>query len=129
MLLLHFWLSKAFSFIAFPAETFVSKWIGNYHFYTNETSEKTRKLIISTITNTLSDKSTPVGKEIAKLPQSIASHITNTVETCPFNIGTTDSPVIHWAIYLNSPSQMTPRNTAAGWRLPLTPPGIMMTLA
>ena len=43
LLLHHFWLSKAFSFIAFPAKTFVSKRIGNYHFYTNETSEKNQK--------------------------------------------------------------------------------------
>ena len=65
--------------------------------------DKTRNQIISTITKTLADKSTPIGKELLKLPQSVASSIAISADVCPFNIGSPESPIIHWAIYLQSP--------------------------
>ena len=72
------WLSKKISFAAHPPDTFVTNWVGNYHFYANEDQEKE---VISTIQSTLADKTSTIGKEVDKLPLFLASTIINSTST------------------------------------------------
>src|SRR5260370_1648473 len=81
----HFWLSKAISFSVFLANTFVTKWINNYHFFTNDTTDETHNQIISTIAVTLSDNTSAISKELHKLPQETISNIINSINIHPFN--------------------------------------------
>jgi len=103
------WLSKKISFATHPLDTFVTNWVGNYHFYANEDQEKE---VLATIQTTLVDKTSAIGKEIEKLPLFLASAIINSASTRAYKIGRND-PETHWAFYIDTPH---PDNIENHWK-------------
>src|SRR5258708_14053044 len=82
-----------------PPDTFITKWVGNYLFYT--TKDQECKVLLA-LQNTLADKTTVIGKEIDKLPLFLATSIINCTKVRAYQVRRSD-PETHWAFYLESP--------------------------